>query len=125
VGLFGSKLVDTTRSGRLIDQPNDILNLTLGYDIGGFSARLSFLFQDNVLRSADIKQEELDQYTGAYYRWDFTAYQKLPWLEGLQLYLNVNNIADRPDRQFRSVLEKLSDVQYYGRTADLGVRYSF
>ncbi|MCX6145589.1 MAG: TonB-dependent receptor [Ignavibacteriales bacterium] len=125
VGLFGSKLVDTTRSGRLIDQPNDILNLTLGYDIGGFSARLSFLYQDNVLTSADIKQEELDQYTGAYYRWDFTAYQKLPWLEGLQLYLNVNNITDRPDRQYRSVLEKLSDVQYYGRTADLGVRYSF
>jgi TonB-dependent receptor len=125
VGFFGSKMVDTTRSGRLIDQPNDILNLTLGYDIGGFSARLSFLYQDNVLRSADIKQEELDQYTGAYYRWDFTAYQRLPWLEGLQLYLNVNNITDRPDRQFRSVLEKPSDVQYYGRTADLGVRYSF
>ena len=125
VGLFGSKLVDTTRSGRLIDQPNDILNLTLGYDIGGFSARLSFLYQDNILISKDIKQEELDRYTGAYYRWDFTAYQKLPWLEGLQLYLNVNNITDRPDRQYRSVLEKLSDVEYYGATADLGVRYSF
>ena len=60
-----------------------------------------------------------------YYRWDFTAYQKLPWLEGLQLFLNVNNITDRSDRQFRSVLEKLSDVQYYGLTADVGVRYSF
>jgi hypothetical protein len=41
------------------------------------------------------------------------------------VYLNVNNITDRPDRQFRSVLERLSDVQYYGLTADLGVRYSF
>jgi TonB-dependent receptor len=125
VGLFGSKLVDTTRSGRLIDQPNDILNLTMGYDFGGFSARLSFLYQDNVLRSADIKQEELDEYTDAYSRWDFTAYQKLPWVEGLQVYLNVNNITNRPDRLFRSVLERLSDVQYYGLTADLGVRYSF
>jgi len=125
VGMFGSKLVDTTRSGRLINQPNDILNLTMGYDIGGFSARLSFLYQDNVLRSTDIKQEELDQYTDAYYRWDFTAYQQLPWLEGLQVYLNVNNITDRPDRQFRSVLERLSEVQYYGLTADLGFRYSF
>ncbi|MFH0988758.1 MAG: TonB-dependent receptor [bacterium] len=125
VGLFGSKLIDTTRTGRLIDQPNDILNLTMGYDIGGFSARLSFLYQDNVLRSSDIKQEELDEYTSAYYRWDFTAFQKLPWLEGLQVYLNVNNISDRPDRQFRSVLEKLSNVEYYGRTADLGIRYSF
>jgi TonB-dependent receptor len=125
VGLFGSRIVDTTRTGRLIDQPNDILNITLGYDIGGFSARLSFLYQDNVLTTADTKQEELDKYTGAYYRWDFTAYQKLPWLEGLQLYLNINNITNRPDREFRSVLEKLSEVKYYGRTADLGIRYSF
>lgn len=125
VSMFVSKWVDTTRTGRLIEQPNDILNLTVGYDIGGFSARLSFLYQDNVLKSTDVKQQELDEYTGAYYRWDFTAYQKLPWIEGLQLYLNVNNITDRPDRQYRSVLEKLSDVQYYGRTADLGIRYSF
>jgi TonB-dependent receptor len=117
--------IDTTRTGRLIDQPNDVLNLTLGYDIGGFSARLSFQYTDNVLRSADPVYQELDSYTAPYSRWDFTAYQKLPWYEGLQIYLNINNITNRPDRQFISVLEKLSDVQYYGRTADLGVRYSF
>lgn len=122
---FTFKNVDTTRSGRLIDQPNDILNVTLGYDIGGFSARLSFLYQDNVLRRAHSTYEELDSYTAAYYRWDFTAYQKLPWLEGLQLYLNVNNITDEPDRRFASVLEKLSLVEYYGATADLGIRYSY
>lgn len=119
------KTVDTTRTGRLIDQPNDILNVTLGYDIGGFSARLSFLYQDNVLRAAHSTYEELDSYTDAYYRWDFTAYQQLPWYEGLQVYLNINNITNRPDRQFVSVLEKLSAVEYYGATADLGIRYSF
>jgi len=117
--------VDTTRTGRLIDQPNDILNITLGYDLGGFSARLSFLYQDNVLRSADPTYKELDSYTDAYYRWDFTAYYSLPWYEGLQVYLNLNNITNRPDRQFRSVLEKLSSVEYYGATADMGIRYSF
>ena len=122
---FTFKNVDTTRTGRLIDQPDDILNVTLGYDIGGFSARLSFLYQDNVLREANSTYEELDSYTAAYYRWDFTAYQKLPWFEGLQVYLNVNNITNRPDRRFTSVLEKLSFVEYYGATADLGVRYSF
>jgi len=116
--------VDTVRSGRLIDQPDDILNLTVGYDIGGFSARVSFLYQDNVFRAAHTTFEELDSYTDAYYRWDFTAYQKLPWVEGLQIYLNINNITDRPDRQFTSVLEKLSYVNYYGRTADLGIRYT-
>jgi TonB-dependent receptor len=117
--------IDTTRTGRLIDQPNDILNLTLGYDIGDFSARLSFQYTDNVLRYADNVYKELDSYTAPYYRWDFTAYQKLPWMEGLQIYLDVNNITNRPDRQFSSVLEKLSAVEYYGRTADIGVRYSF
>ncbi len=117
--------IDTTRTGRLVNQPNDILNLTLGIDIGDFSARLSFLYQDNVLRSADPVYQELDSYTDAYYRWDLTAYLKLPWVEGLQLYLNINNITNRPDRQFRSVLKKLSGVEYYGTTADMGIRYSF
>ena len=99
--------------------------MTLGYDFGGFSARLSFLYQDNVLRVANSTYEELDSYTDAYYRWDFTAYQKLPWLEGLQIYLNLNNISDRSDRRFASVLKKLSLVEYYGATADLGIRYSY
>ncbi len=117
--------VDTTRTGRLIDQPDDILNLTVGYDIGGFSARLSYQYTNNILRGINSTYQELDSYTAPYSRWDFTAYQKLPWLEGLQVYLNVNNITNTPDRQFSSVLEKLSNVQYYGRTADFGVRYSF
>jgi TonB-dependent receptor len=122
---FRFTTVDTLRTGRLIDQPDDILNLTLGYDIGGFSARLSFLYQDDVFRQAHSTYRELDSYTAAYYRWDFTAYQKLPWYKGLQLYMNVNNISNRPDREFNSVLQKLSRVNYYGRTADFGVRYEF
>ena len=117
--------VDTTRTGRLVDQPNDILNLTLGYDVSGFSARLSFQYTDNVLRGSDEVHQELDSYTAPYSRWDLTVNQKLPWYEGLQVFLNINNITNRPDRQFISVLEKLSDVQYYGRTADIGIRYKF
>jgi TonB-dependent receptor len=123
--MFSFYYVDTTRNGRLLDQPNKILNVTIGYDIGDFSARLSYQYTDNVLKSSDPVQQELDKYTAPYSRWDFTAFQKLPWLEGLQVYLNINNITDTPDRQYSSVQQKLADVQYYGRTADLGVRYSF
>jgi TonB-dependent receptor len=123
--LFSFVYVDTIRSGRLLDQPNKILNITLGYDIGDFSARLSYQYTDNVLKSSDPVQQELDKYTAPYSRWDFTAFQKLPWVEGLQVYLNINNITDTPDRQYSSVQQKLANVQYYGRTADLGVRYSF
>ncbi len=117
--------VDSSRTGRMPNQPNDILNATLGYDIGGFSARLSFVYQDNVLVSTNSTWDELDAYTDASYRWDFTAVQKLPWVEGVKVYLNVNNITNEPDRNFISVLEKLNSVEYYGMTTDLGIRYEF
>lgn len=118
--------VDSTRVGRMPNQPDDIFNLTIGYDVGGFSARLSYVYTDNVLVGVNRTYDELDSYTAAYKRWDLTAYQKLPWLKGqLQLYLNVNNITNTPDRAFTSELQKLSSLQYYGRTVDLGLRYQF
>lgn len=118
--------VDSSRNGRMPNQPNDVFNFTLGYDVGGFSARLSFVYQDNVLTGVNRTYDELDAYTAAYKRWDFTAYQKLPWLDGrFQVFLNANNIANTPDRRFVSVLQKLSSVEYYGRTVDLGIRYGF
>lgn len=118
--------VDTTRTGRMPNQPDDIFNFTIGYDIGGFSARLSYVYTDNVLVGIDRTYDELDSYTDSYKRWDFTAYQKLPWLKGgLQVYLNVNNVTNTPDRSFVSELQRLSRLEYYGRTIDLGLRYSF
>ena len=118
--------VDSTRVGRMPNQPDDVFNLTIGYDIGGFSARLSFVYQDNVLTGINRTFDELDSYTDAYQRWDFTAYQQLPWLKRrLQLYLNANNITNAPDRAFTSELEKLSSLEYYGRTMDIGLRYKF
>ncbi len=117
--------VDSTRTGRMVNQPDDIFNTTLGYDVGGFSARLSFVYTDNVLVGVNRTYKELDSYTDAYYRWDLTVYQNLPWLEGLQLYLNVNNITNTRDQSYISELGKLSSMNDYGRTVDLGIRYKF
>ncbi|MEZ4702401.1 MAG: TonB-dependent receptor [Rhodothermales bacterium] len=123
-GPFGrTELVDTTRAGRMPDQPSDIFNATLGYDFKGFSARVSFLYQDNVLGNPGIRAE-LDSYTDALYRWDVILYQRLPW-RGFKAYVNLNNITNSSDRQFVSVLGKLSSANYYGRTADIGIRYEF
>lgn len=118
--------VDSIRTGRMPNQPDDVFNFTIGYDVGGFSARLSHVSTNNILVGINRTYDELDSYTGAYKRWDFTAYQKLPWLDGqLQVYMNANNITNTPDRSFVSELQKISSVQYYGRTVDIGIRFGF
>jgi TonB-dependent receptor len=117
--------LDTSRTGRLQDQPNDILNFTIGYDYRDFSARLSYLYQNDVLESADNRYPAYDEHTRPYSRWDFTAYQKIPWIEGLQVYLNVNNITNEADLRYRyeDLDNYLSRAEYYGTTAEFGIRY--
>jgi TonB-dependent receptor len=118
--------VDSTRAGRMPNQPDDVFNFTIGYDVGGFSARLSYVYTDNILVGVNRTFDELDAYTDSFQRWDLTAYQKLPWWGGgAQVYLNVNNITNTADRAFTSTLEKVSAVEYYGRTVDIGLRYRF
>jgi len=120
---FRETVIDTSREGRMPNQPNDIANVSLGYDIGGFSARLSFLFQGNTLSRKTIRSET-DGFTEDYFRWDFSLKQSLPW-EGLQLYFNVNNLSDRPDKSFQSTRNLVTAEEFYGLTADIGIRYRF
>ncbi len=83
-------VADTFYTARLLNQPNDVLNLMLGYDYAGFSARISFLFQDNIFRNPDF-WPQLRTMSGRYGRWDLSVKQELPWA-GLQVYVNVNNL---------------------------------
>ena len=46
--------VDTTYTDRLLDQPNEIINLSLGYDYKGFSGRLSMLYNDDVFMNTSF-----------------------------------------------------------------------
>ena len=119
--------VDTTYTDRLLDQPDRIINLSIGYDYKGFSGRLSMLSKDDVFMSTNF-WPELRETTDPYTRWDLSMKQDLP-LKGLQLFLNVNNITESIDvnryRGYSSYGDNLKSEQHYGRTVDLGFRYSF
>lgn len=116
-------IVDTFRVGRMFDQPSNIANMTIGYDFKGFSARLSYLFQADVLRGL-ASNPEGDTFTADYYRWDLALKQKLPM--NFQVYANFNNLNNRADRNFQSSIGAYPTfVEYYGFTMDLGVRYTF
>jgi hypothetical protein len=114
--------LDRTRSGRLINQPDDVLNAYIGYDYEGFSARLSYLFQGNSVSNIGAFAEQ-DGFTKDYSRIDASVRQKLPWA-GLMLFLDVNNLNNRKNEAAQSSINGFTSQQYYGLTANLGIRFS-
>jgi TonB-dependent receptor len=113
-------VTDTSYTTRLLNQPNDIVNLSLGYDYKGFSARVSMLYQDNIFKRPDFWMQNRIN-SASVTRWDLSVKQELPW-EGLQVYLLLSNITGimETDVNQRTLLP--ANLQYYGMTGDLGVR---
>lgn len=114
-------LVDSTRDGRLINQPNDVVNAYLGYDFMGFSARLSFLFQGNSVSYVGNFPEQ-DAFTKDYFRIDASFKQELPW-EGINVYLDLNSLNNATNVSAQKSIGAFTTEQYYGLTANLGIRY--
>ena len=119
--------IDSTYTEQLIDQPDEIINISIGYDYKGFSGRLSMLHNDNVLVAADF-WPELRQNTDTYRRWDLSLKQTLP-VDGLEMFFNASNLTESNDvSRYRGISSKGDNLkleQYYGKTIDFGFRYKF
>lgn len=87
--------VDSFYVDRLIDQPNEIFNFSIGYDYKGFSGRLSMLYISDIFTTTNF-WPEMRETTDAYRRYDLSMKQKLP-IEGLELYLNIANLNEAID----------------------------
>jgi TonB-dependent receptor len=123
IPVFKKTVVDTFYTDRLINQPNNIANLSIGYDYKGFSARVSMLYTDNIFSSYNF-WSDLDQETSSYLRWDLSVKQNLPWY-GLQLFFDWNNINARHDLAEERGNHFPASEQDYGMTADLGIRWIY
>jgi hypothetical protein len=119
-GTFTKNIIDTSYSTRLLDQPNDIANLALGYDYEGFSVRLSMLYQDNIFKLPDFWMQNRVN-SAKYTRWDLSVKQELPWY-GVQLFFNINNITGENDVDINQRTSFTASEQRYGMEADLGIR---
>ncbi len=115
---------DTLYVDRLIDQPDQIMNLSMGYDYKGFSARISMLYRSDIFTRTNF-WPELRESTDDFRRWDLSVKQSLP-IQGLDIYLNVSNITNSEDvNRFLDETQAIGLRQNYGRTIDLGLRYAF
>jgi TonB-dependent receptor len=115
-------IIDTFRKGTLPGQAEHIGNLSLGYEKGGFSGRVSMTYQGKTLQRVGARSE-LDGYTEGFARWDATLSQKITPL--ISLYLDVNNISNQPDQAYLGDIIYPTNLEYFGWTADLGVRIQF
>ncbi len=116
------KIIDSTRAGRLIFQPSDVINAYVGYEYEGFSARVSFVFQGNSVSGIGNYAEQ-DGFSRDYFRVDASARQMLPWA-GLQLFLDLNNINSRKNQSAQASIGAFTNEQNYGLTANLGIRFT-
>jgi hypothetical protein len=82
---------DTYYADRMIDQANQLLNLSLGYDYKGFSIRASMKYTDDLFKSYAL-YDPYREYTTGRYDYDVVIRQKLP-VNGLQLFCNFVNLS--------------------------------
>lgn len=114
---------DTTYTSPMIQQPDHLLNLTLGYDYKGFSIRWAMRYKSHIFKSANY-YEKLRGYSTDFYRFDVQVRQKLP-VDGLEFFLNVNNLTGELERDVINHMNFASYIEDYGRSANMGLRYQF
>jgi len=133
---YTSTVRDTVRSGSMPGQVDNLINLSLGYERKGFSARVSMIYQGESLfvdEEADMGRlarsigttPEKDNYVGSTIRWDFVLKQKIK--NHFQLFLYVNNFTNVQELTFLagSVNRLLTSNFMYGMTVDVGLTYKF
>jgi TonB-dependent receptor len=116
-------IVDSTRAGRMLNQPNDIANIFVGYDYKGFSAKVTLAYQGNSVSYIGAFPE-YDGFTADYFRVDLSIRQTLPW-SGLQIFLDITNLNNRQNISRQVSIDGFTNQKNYGLQANLGVRYIY
>jgi TonB-dependent receptor len=112
-----------TSNARLVtmpSQPPSIVNLSIGYDLGGFSARVSGNFQGTKATSYNVSKD-FDQFTLEFWRWDASIKQDFG--EGWSFFVNLNNFTNQQDITFVRTEDYRGTTQSYGFTGTAGVQF--
>lgn len=119
---FGTVYTDTSRKATMPGQADNIANVSLGYEKGPFSGRVSMVYQGSALQTIGTRKE-LDGYTDAFIRWDLAAQYEI--FKNLNVVLNINNITNKSEGAFLGSDIFPTAEEYFGMTADIGLKYKF
>lgn len=116
---------DTAYVDRLLSQPSYLANIGLGYDNQklGLSVRLSFSYQDDILTNPQRRPDGADRAgIKEFTHWDFQFNQKIT--KRLILSGNIANIFNQPDRSVMLKTGYMTNLEYYGYLAQLGLKFN-
>jgi TonB-dependent receptor len=114
--------IDTVRAGVMPGQADYIANLSIGYEKGGFSGRVSLITQGESLQFVGTRSE-LDGYEDGFTRWDIAVQQEIG--RGISLFLNFNNVTAQAEGAYLGSRLFPTRTEFFGWTGDIGVRYKF
>jgi TonB-dependent receptor len=117
---YETTMTNMTRTAPMEGQPNEIGNVTIGYEKGGFSGRLSMNYQGGALRQigSSVADDELD---ASSFRMDLVVEQRI-W-ENLGVILQINNITNQEEITYIRYKDYTTRTQDYGMTLDLGIKF--
>ncbi len=108
---------------KLESQPEFFGNVAIGYDIGGFSVRLSVFHQGEYNRSFSASGRS-DEVVDSFTRWDLSVRQRL--MDQLSVFFFLNNFTSVEEtttiRNIPNNWTLLNTSQKYGLTMELGLR---
>jgi outer membrane receptor protein involved in Fe transport len=115
-----------SRVNKVTGMPDRVANLALGYELGGFSGRISAYYQSATITTAQASNKSIDEDKDAILRMDLQLSQKIRKMKGLTFYLNINNLTNSPDRSILTYHhDRVTSEERYGFSCDVGVRYQF
>lgn len=113
---------DTVYYDRLLKQPSFLANVSLGYDHKGFSARVSYSYQGNILIAEQHRSDGADvESTKPFSKWDLQLKQRIS--DRFNIYVSASNIFNWSDSKKRNVTGYPSNVEIYGSACYIGFKY--
>lgn len=118
--VFETTYTSNARIVTMPSQPPHILHLSVGYDLGRFSARVSSVFQGTRANSYSVNKD-FDSYSLEFWRWDASIKQDFG--KNWSLFVNLNNFNNQQDISFIRNENFLSSIQSYGFTSTAGIQF--
>jgi len=114
---------DTTYKSPLLYQPQNLLNLTMGYQYKQLALRYAVRYKSKILSNTNFYEESRSYSTG-FYRYDLFLTCQI-WKKGVEFFLNCFNLTDQSEYSKIEVFDFTSYREYYGRSLQFGFRYSY